>query len=200
MAQTITIREGLGLAGNVCIRELPWLYNSPLIMASCGSKGSTINISQMIACVGQQAVGGERIQNGFVERTLPHFKRGARAPASKGFVASSFYSGGHNTHQHRYLWTVCTRFQCMGRGTTTSAESQAVESQPGFALTTGCRLVVRGSRYQRMSHGGMHASSWSSLVVSWMDATTMRLSNAEACRAGADGVLLPHHGGARRTG
>lgn len=49
------IREA---AGNVCIRELPWLYNSPLIMASCGSKGSTINISQMIACVGQQAVGG----------------------------------------------------------------------------------------------------------------------------------------------
>jgi hypothetical protein len=34
-------------AGNVCIRELPWLYNSPLIMASCGSKGSTINISQV---------------------------------------------------------------------------------------------------------------------------------------------------------
>lgn len=44
-----------------------------------------------LACV--QAVGGERIQNGFVERTLPHFARGARHPASKGFVASSFFSG-----------------------------------------------------------------------------------------------------------
>eukprot|EP00959_Pyramimonas_sp_CCMP1952_P456014 9472474-Pyramimonas_sp.AAC.1 len=62
-------------------------------MASCGSKGSTINISQMIACVGQQAVGGERIQNGFVDRTLPHFPRGGRQPDAKGFVASSFYTG-----------------------------------------------------------------------------------------------------------
>ena len=51
----------------MCIRELPWLLNSPLIMASCGSKGSTINISQMIACVGQQAVGGERIQKACAE-------------------------------------------------------------------------------------------------------------------------------------
>ena len=50
-------------------------------------------VSQMIACVGQQSVGGDRIQNGFVDRTLPHFHRGARNPESKGFVASSFYTG-----------------------------------------------------------------------------------------------------------
>ncbi len=37
-------------------------------MAECGSKGSPLNISQMIACVGQQSVGGKRIQNGFVNR------------------------------------------------------------------------------------------------------------------------------------
>ena len=42
-------------------------------MAKCGSKGSKINISQMIACVGQQVVGGTRIPDGFVNRTLPHF-------------------------------------------------------------------------------------------------------------------------------
>lgn len=41
---------------------------SPRIMAECGSKGSPLNISQMIACVGQQSVGGKRIQNGFVNR------------------------------------------------------------------------------------------------------------------------------------
>jgi DNA-directed RNA polymerase III subunit RPC1 len=49
------------------MKELPWV-NSPRIMADCGSKGSTINISQMIACVGQQSVGGKRIENGFVCR------------------------------------------------------------------------------------------------------------------------------------
>ena len=51
------------VAGNVCLEQLP-KHNSPLIMALCGSKGSTINICQMIACVGQQAVSGSRIQDG----------------------------------------------------------------------------------------------------------------------------------------
>lgn len=62
-------------------------------MADCGSKGSPLNISQMIACVGQQAVGGMRIQNGFVDRTLPHFESHSLTPSAKGFVANSFYSG-----------------------------------------------------------------------------------------------------------
>jgi len=83
------IREA---AGNVCQNELHW-RNSPLIMSQCGSKGSFINISQMIACVGQQSVGGKRAPNGFIDRTLPHFPRHDRTPQGKGFVANSFYSG-----------------------------------------------------------------------------------------------------------
>ena len=67
--------------------------NSPYIMANCGSKGSPLNISQMISCLGQQSVGGSRIQNGFVNRTLPHFPLGALNPPAKGFVSNSFYSG-----------------------------------------------------------------------------------------------------------
>jgi len=63
------------------------------VMATCGSKGSELNISQMISCVGQQSVGGARIQEGFVERTLPGFLAGAKDPAAKGFVANSFFSG-----------------------------------------------------------------------------------------------------------
>ena len=47
----------------------------------------------MIACLGQQSVGGQRIQDGFVGRTLPHFPVGALYPAAKGFVANSFFSG-----------------------------------------------------------------------------------------------------------
>ena len=62
-------------------------------MAECGSKGSPLNISQMISCVGQQAVGGMRIQDGFVNRTLPHFEYHSLTPAAKGFVANSFYTG-----------------------------------------------------------------------------------------------------------
>lgn len=62
-------------------------------MAECGSKGSPLNISQMMACVGQQAVGGARIQDGFVNRTLPHFEYHSLTPPAKGFVANSFFSG-----------------------------------------------------------------------------------------------------------
>ncbi|KAL0220277.1 hypothetical protein RCL1_000131 [Eukaryota sp. TZLM3-RCL] len=79
-------------AGKVCLRELH-RTNSPLIMAVCGSKGSTINISQMIACVGQQTVGGQRAPNGFLHRSLPHFHLHDKTPKAKGFVANSFFSG-----------------------------------------------------------------------------------------------------------
>ncbi|XP_038972862.1 DNA-directed RNA polymerase III subunit 1 isoform X1 [Phoenix dactylifera] len=79
-------------AGNVCMNELHW-RNSPLIMSQCGSKGSPINISQMVACVGQQSVGGRRAPNGFIDRTLPHFPISSKTPAAKGFVANSFYTG-----------------------------------------------------------------------------------------------------------
>ncbi|KAG0057284.1 hypothetical protein BGZ83_000074 [Gryganskiella cystojenkinii] len=83
------VREDVG---NSCMRELN-KYNSPLIMATCGSKGSKINVSQMVACVGQQIISGKRIPNGFQDRSLPHFLKHSKAPAAKGFVRNSFYSG-----------------------------------------------------------------------------------------------------------
>ncbi|KAM0885581.1 hypothetical protein ACQ4PT_030246 [Festuca glaucescens] len=75
-----------------CMSTLHW-RNSPLIMSQCGSKGSPINISQMVVCVGQQSVGGRRAPDGFIDRTLPHFPINSKTPAAKGFVANSFYSG-----------------------------------------------------------------------------------------------------------
>ncbi|EFC49521.1 predicted protein [Naegleria gruberi] len=86
------LSEIRGRAGSMCLDELHWL-NAPLTMSVCGSKGSVINISQMIACVGQQTVGGTRIANGFMNRTLPHFPMFARDPAAKGFVSNSFFTG-----------------------------------------------------------------------------------------------------------
>jgi DNA-directed RNA polymerase III subunit RPC1 len=79
-------------AGKTCKRELH-STNSPLIMALCGSKGSFINISQMIACVGQQAISGKRTPDGFENRSLPHFPKKSKAPAAKGFVKNSFFNG-----------------------------------------------------------------------------------------------------------
>ena len=62
-------------------------------MAISGSKGSNINLCQMIACVGQQVVNGDRMPNGFVDRSLPHFEPFSKYPAAKGFVQNSFFSG-----------------------------------------------------------------------------------------------------------
>ena len=47
----------------------------------------------MVACVGQQVVGGARMTDGFLGRTLPHFPMGDKTPEAKGFVANSFYTG-----------------------------------------------------------------------------------------------------------
>lgn len=86
-------------AGQACISDLDPNVNAPLIMTLCGSKGSTINISQMVSCVGQQTVGGSRAPDGFFGRSLPHFPPGlaARTPAAKGFVENSFFSGMTST-------------------------------------------------------------------------------------------------------
>ncbi|KAF1358528.1 beta and beta-prime subunits of DNA dependent RNA-polymerase [Lizonia empirigonia] len=79
-------------AGEICFEELS-RWNSPLLMAKCGSKGSNLNVSQMVASVGQQMIGGARVADGFHHRTLPHFPKAARQPAAKGFVSNSFFSG-----------------------------------------------------------------------------------------------------------
>ena len=82
-------------AGGLVMDELNQFmrHNAPLMMTQCGSKGSKINIAQMIACLGQQTVSGSRVPNGFVNRSLPHFEIGAKDAAAKGFVSNSFYTG-----------------------------------------------------------------------------------------------------------
>jgi DNA-directed RNA polymerase II subunit RPB1 len=67
--------------------------NAVKSMAIAGSKGSLINISQILACVGQQNVEGQRIPQGFSRRTLPHFQKDDLGPASRGFVQNSYIKG-----------------------------------------------------------------------------------------------------------
>ena len=68
-------------------------YNSPMVMAISGAKGSNINVAQMAALLGQQDIEGKRVGDGFQDRTLPHFPKHERSPPSKGFVSNSFFSG-----------------------------------------------------------------------------------------------------------
>ena len=67
--------------------------NRFVAMFRAGSKGSELNISQMIACVGQQNVNNKRIPYGFDERTLPHFTKFDDTPKARGFVESSYING-----------------------------------------------------------------------------------------------------------
>ena len=67
--------------------------NRFLMIVESGSKGSLVNISQMISCLGQTNVDGKRIAYGFTDRTLPHFKKFDDSPGARGFIENSYISG-----------------------------------------------------------------------------------------------------------
>ena len=67
--------------------------NRFLMIVESGSKGSLINISQMISCLGQQNVDGKRIPYGFDNRTLPHYNKFDDSPTARGFIENSYISG-----------------------------------------------------------------------------------------------------------
>jgi len=69
------------------------LDNHAVTMARSGARGSMLNLTQICGSVGQQAVRGERINRGFINRTTSHFEQGELSPESKGFVRNSFKKG-----------------------------------------------------------------------------------------------------------
>ena len=67
--------------------------NRFVVMTNAGSKGSDLNISQMISCLGQVSVDAKRIPYGFDNRTLPHYYKYDDSPVARGFVENSFIKG-----------------------------------------------------------------------------------------------------------
>ncbi len=63
------------------------------IMAKTGARGSIVNITQMVAMLGQQTIRGERFKRGFSGRTTAHFEPGDLGPTAKGFVRNNFKVG-----------------------------------------------------------------------------------------------------------
>ncbi|GAM20091.1 hypothetical protein SAMD00019534_032660 [Acytostelium subglobosum LB1] len=84
-----TARDDAGTNAQKSLSE----SNNVKAMVNAGSKGSFINISQMMACVGQQNVEGKRVPFGFQHRTLPHFTKDDNGPESRGFVENSYLRG-----------------------------------------------------------------------------------------------------------
>ena len=67
--------------------------NPTLIMAASKAKGNILNLVQMSACVGQQALGGQRIKKGYSGRTLSVFEKGDLSAKARGFIRKGFKSG-----------------------------------------------------------------------------------------------------------
>jgi len=82
-------REGGGSAAANNLKS----FNNVVQTVKSGSKGSNVNIAQMVSLVGQQAVEGQRIPFGFKYRTLPHFTKDDYSPESRGFIENSYLRG-----------------------------------------------------------------------------------------------------------
>lgn len=62
-------------------------------MVDSGSKGSSANVVQIVAGLGQQDIGGKRIPNSYLRRPFPHVPKDDLSPEARGFCRSSYIEG-----------------------------------------------------------------------------------------------------------
>ena len=86
------LKQATSTASNAVKKSLS-SENRLVAMINSGSKGDWVNIAQMIACLGQQAIENKRIAYGFTDRTLPHYKKYDDGAEARGFIESSFIRG-----------------------------------------------------------------------------------------------------------
>jgi DNA-directed RNA polymerase beta' subunit len=86
------LNQATAESGKIGLKSLG-ANNRFVTMVNAGSKGSDLNISFMVSCLGQQNVDGKRIPYGFDHRTLPHFTKYDDSPGARGFVESSYING-----------------------------------------------------------------------------------------------------------
>ena len=67
--------------------------SSTMAMVKSGARGNTINLAQMAACVGQQALRGGRIGKGYKNRSLSCFKKNDLGANARGFIRDGFKTG-----------------------------------------------------------------------------------------------------------
>ncbi|MFH1771107.1 MAG: DNA-directed RNA polymerase subunit A' [archaeon] len=67
--------------------------SNTMAMIRSGARGNLINLAQIAACVGQQALRGGRINKGYSERTLSCFKKNDLHPDARGFIRHGFKNG-----------------------------------------------------------------------------------------------------------
>lgn len=97
-AETLELKilEALNKARNktgLVVNEYSTKETGTIVMSRSGSRGKPLNLAQMAACVGQQAMRGGRITNGYRGRTLSTFKKGDLSPQAHGFIRGGFKQG-----------------------------------------------------------------------------------------------------------
>lgn len=78
--------------GNIVKQSLQEKFNITT-MVNSGARGNILQMVQMSACVGQQALRGKRIEKGYRGRTLSCFRPGDLHPEARGFIKSYFKRG-----------------------------------------------------------------------------------------------------------
>lgn len=90
------LNQARDVAGSSAKNSL-YKQNRIKCMVDSGSKGSAINISQIMALVGQQSIQGgtpgSRVANDFQHRSLPHFTKYDDSPEARGFIRNSYLTG-----------------------------------------------------------------------------------------------------------
>lgn len=92
--------------------------NRFLKIVNSGSKGSVLNITQMICLLGQQNIDGGRVPYGFENRTLPHFEQFDDSPEARGFVKHSYIEG--LTAPEMFFHAMCGRIGLIDTAVKTS--------------------------------------------------------------------------------
>ena len=89
------VQDILRKAGTIVLdRQNPNTALSTLV--TCGAKGTALNLAQIMGVLGQQSVGGTRVQHmptRLGKRGLICFKPGDTSPEAKGFISTSFMMG-----------------------------------------------------------------------------------------------------------
>tara|TARA_B100001094_G_scaffold263748_2_gene265473 strand:- start:3946 stop:7887 length:3942 start_codon:yes stop_codon:yes gene_type:complete len=94
------LNNAMSLSGKA-VKDSISLKNNINSTVTAGSKGSILNMAQIMGCVGQQNVNGKRVEMGYTYRVLPHFNVNDNGPPAKGFVKNS-YKKGLEPHEFFY--------------------------------------------------------------------------------------------------
>lgn len=125
-------------------------------MISYGStSGSVENMFSMNAAIGQRAINGERIRQKFgFRRTLAYFRRFETAPAARGYVFNSYFSGLSSSEM--VFCAMAARYDLITKALGTSITGQQNrDSIKNFetAVVNNHRAIVKGRNVVQLVYG-----------------------------------------------